>query len=145
MLVCSHHGRWLNVMQNYLANNAICGSCSIYQYLNGIQLYTIGETSLERPGISCGKYSYKLNQLPDEKEVLWNNFSCVMMRRDFSEQNKFKDIIPEGQYHYGSDSCYCRTIIDKGYKNILINKAWIYHFNNRNMRGRYGKFNYTGY
>lgn len=144
MLVSKTQPNWMSSMQNYLLKNPDCATCSIYQYLDGMSLYTIGETDINKPGHSCGRFRLKLDKLPNEKEVLWNNFSCVMISREYLEDNRFLDVVPEPQYHYGSDSCYCRHVINTGKMNILINDSWIYHFNSRVMRGRYGRYTYPG-
>lgn len=144
MLISKTQPDWVNVMQEYLMNHEDVATCSIYQYLDGIRLYTIGETDINKPGHTCGAYRLTLQDLPEEKEVLWNNFSCVMIPKSFVEKNRFLDVVPSPQYHYGSDSCYCRHVINQGKKNMLINKAWIYHFNSRTMRGRYGRYTYPG-
>jgi len=145
MLVSKTQGHWVQVMQEYLISHKDVATCSIYQYLDGQRLYTIGETDINKPGHTCGAYKLRLQELPEEKEVLWNNFSCVMISKTFVENNRFLNVVPASQYHYGSDSCYCKHVIDQGKKNILINKAWIYHFNSRTMRGRYGRYIYPGH
>lgn len=144
MLLPMNQRNWLLNMQKYLMNNDDVATCSIYQYLDGYRLYTLGETDIDKPGHTCGAYTLKLNELPKEKEVLWNNFSCTMMPRNFVENNRFLDVIPPPQYHYGSDSCYCRHVINQGKRNMLINDSWIYHFNSREIKGIYGRYVYNG-
>lgn len=144
MLVSHTQPQWVTSMVNFLDTHEDYGSVSIYQYLDGARLYTLGETDIDKPGHTCGRYRNTLNELPPLKDTLWNNFSCVMMRRQFIEGNRFLDVVPEEQYHYGSDSCYCKRIIENGLKNGLINDAWIFHFNNRYFKGRVGQYSYNG-
>lgn len=144
MLIPKTQTNWLSSIQNFLMNNGECETCSLYQYLDGKRLYTIGETDINKPGHTCGRFRYTLDQLPKTKEVLWNNFSCVMISKNFINENRFLDVIPKEQYHYGSDSCYCRHVINKGKKNILINDAWVYHFNSRTIKTKVNQYVYNG-
>lgn len=142
-LIPQNQGDWLSNLQQYLINNQDVKSVACYQFLGNMKLYTKGELDINKPGHTHGSKG-EINDLPKELETVWNPFSCVMFPRSFIEKNRFLDVVPEPQYHYGSDSCYCRKILDLNYKNVTINKNWIFHFNNRNFRGKIYNYLYKG-
>jgi GT2 family glycosyltransferase len=143
MLIPSCSTTWLTTLKEYLESHETVGSTSCYQYMNTKSIYTKGELDITKPGQTCGSI-VKLQDLPYELETLWNPFSCVVFRKSYIDENKFTDVVPPEQYHYGSDSCYCRKILDDGFTNVTINSTWIYHFNNRNYTGRIQDFEYRG-
>jgi len=136
---------WLTKLWDYIKNREDVGSVSPYQFMSDMSFYTTGELDINLPGRTNGTRG-KLEDRPKELEVVWNPFSCVLLKKSFIEQNRFLDVVPKPQYHYGSDSCYCRKIMEMGLKNITINSCWIYHFNNRTLIGYVNKrkYKYTG-
>ena len=134
---------WLNYLFLSIHNIGDIGSTACYQHLANMRLYTKGEFDINNPGHTHGT-KMNITNLPAKSYTLWNPFSCVMMKREFLEKNQYIDIIPKEQYHYGSDSCYCRHLINSGLKNVLINNTWIYHFNDRNIRCNIQPYQYTG-
>ena len=142
-LISAQEPKWLTKLYEFMQPREDIGTTACYQYLHGKRLYTTGEHDHNKPGHTHGTYAF-LRDLPKEKEVLWNPFSCALFRRSFIEDNRFLDVVPPEQYHYGSDSCYCNRIIERGLKNVLINRTWIYHFNNRNLKGKVERYTYNG-
>jgi len=141
-LIPSTENMWLDILHDYLKDHDDVQCLSPYQFMARGVLYTKGELDINKPGRTNGTRS-NLKDLPYELETVWNPFSCALFRRSFILENRFLDVVPEPQYHYGSDSCYCRTILDKGFKNVTINSTWIYHFNNRVMNRQVERYTYN--
>lgn len=133
-------GDWLSKMNKLMDDHPDYGSITITTLLRDHRIYhygTVPDAYLLHNKVPHTHIDYekKYDFLPRPiHESDWNNFACVLIKRNTLENVPYDGIDPKGikHLHYYCEQYHGRKIKKLGMKNVCYRDGtWIYHLNER--------------